>query len=144
MIWFYLIKLMITSSESPLSISPQRCSLSVMLKIVCWYWHKIWRALKFSANKAAKKVENFQLFFQPNFSALFLEITESHIYCACKNWNPSRIFRLHRFFHWMEKTLMSTFSKNLRLMEPWWALHFKQSFHGLQLEILKASYFPLV
>ena len=119
MIWFYLIKFMITSSESPVSISPQRCSLSVMLKIICWYWHKIWLALKFSVNKAAKKVENFQLFFQPNFSALFLEITESHIYCACKNWNPSRIFRLHRFFHWMEK---DRYCQRFPKIWDWWSI----------------------
>ena len=131
MIWFYLIKLMITSSESPVSISPQRCSLSVMLKIVF-------------SEQSCQKSWKFSTFFSTKFFCSIFGNYRIHIYCTCKNWNPSRIFRLHRFFHWMEKTLMSTFSKNLRLMEPWWALHFKQSFHGLQLEILKASYFPLV
>ena len=47
--------------------------------------------LKFQLKKPAKKVENFHLFFPPTFSALFSDIAQSCLNCACTQENLGRI-----------------------------------------------------
>ena len=54
--------------------------------------------LKFQYKKSAKKVENFQLFFPPTFSALFSDIAQSCLNCACTPENLGRMFSLLGFF----------------------------------------------
>ena len=58
--------------------------------------------LKFQLKKSAKKVENFQLFFPPTFSALFFDIAQSCLNCVCTQENLGRIFSLLQFFSLME------------------------------------------
>ena len=61
--------------------------------------------LKFQLKKSAMKVENVQLFFLPTFSALFSDIAQSCLNCACTQENLGRIFSLLGFFSRMENGL---------------------------------------
>ena len=63
--------------------------------------------LKCQLKKSAKKVENFQLFFPPSFSALFSDIAQSCLNCASTQENFGRIFSLPGFFSRMENGLIS-------------------------------------
>ena len=55
--------------------------------------------LKFQLKKSAKKVENFQLFFPPTFSALFSDIAQSCFLSAhALRKILGRIFSLLGFF----------------------------------------------
>ena len=48
--------------------------------------------LMFQLTKSSKKVQNFQPFFPPIFSALFSDITQSCLNCACTQENLVRFF----------------------------------------------------
>ena len=50
--------------------------------------------LKFQLKKSVKKVENVQLFFPPSFSALFSNIAQSCLICACTQENLGGISHL--------------------------------------------------
>ena len=65
-----------------------------MLKIVVDIKTKSDWLSKFQLKKSAKKVENFQLIFLPTFSALFSDIAQSRLNCACTYENLGRILRI--------------------------------------------------
>ena len=96
-------KFLIASSENPGQISRGAWLLEAMLKKVVDIKTKSDWLLKFQLQKSAKKVENFQLFFLPTFSALFSVIAQSCLNCACTEENLGRIFSLLRFFYLKSK-----------------------------------------
>ena len=61
--------------------------------------------LKFQFKKSAKKAENFHFFSPPSFCALFSDIAQSCLNCACTQENLGRIFSLIGFFSRMENGL---------------------------------------
>ena len=104
-----------------------------MLKIVADIKTKSDWLLKFQLKKSAKKVENFQLFFPPTFSALFSDIAKSCLNCACTPENLNRIFSLLWFFCWTENGFKPTFSGVCSNINSFTANEYK---HGLIFTLL--------
>ena len=80
-----------------------RCRIAMLKKAVVNTKTKSDWLLKFQFKKPTLKVENFQLFFPPSFSALFSDIAQSCLNCACTQKNLGRIFSLLGFFSWNGK-----------------------------------------
>ena len=69
---------------------------AMLIKVVDIETKSDW-LLKFQLKKSSKKVENFQLFFPPSCFALFSDIAQSCLNCACTEENHGRIFSLLGF-----------------------------------------------